>query len=437
MKQGFKHFLFVLILLLMILPFVQQQFNFPKVRGLKGAFNQPVKPKLSVANLLNASYQDSLNNYLEHHIGYRPDLVRLFNQFRYSVFDTIVAQGVIFGKEGYLYELNYIKALYGLDFVGAEKVQHDVEQTVFVNNWLKKHNKHLMVVFAPGKASYFPEYVPEKYKPETIGPKNLDEYYRLLTQHSIPAIDGNKLFLSSKDTSRYALYPKCGIHWSYYGMGLVFDSIIQSMKQLTQKNFIDFGVKNLTVTNQLRSPDRDLWEGMNIFIQPDDFAMPYPEFYFENAKQEISPRVIVVADSYYWQWFGGGYAGRTFKKHEFWYYNTQIYTGDGNPPAEKKDVDIMLRVMDCDVIVLLQTDANMSRFSFGFINDLYEAIQKTQSIDIQAMTEIQIIIERIRSSESYMQMIKEKAQSRHISVDEMLRIDATWVYEHNQKQKVQ
>ncbi len=217
-------------------------------------------------------------------------------------------------------------------------------------------------------------------------------------------------------------------------MGLVFDSLINTMEHLSGREFMDFDIKNIEVSHTLKSPDRDLWEGLNILIKPNDYPMPYPEFSFDQIGEEPKPSVIVVADSYYWQWFGSGYATRAFGKHEFWYYNKQIIQGDGGPTLEKINVDILQRVLRTDFIVLLQTDANMSRFSFGFIDDLYEAIQKVSAYSESDLEEINQILNRIQSSESYMEMIKEKAEKRNISIDEMLWLDALWVFDNTRNQ---
>lgn len=429
-----KHFLFALLLLMLVLPFVQQQVNIPKIKALKGYFVLPKKPVLSKTNLLNGSYQDSLNKYLEQHIGYRADLVRLHNQFKYTFFDTLNAAGVIQGKNGYLFELNYIKAYYGLDYVGDDTLTKHIQQTVAVNNWLKKQKKHLIVVLAPGKGSFFPEYLPDGYVPETKQTTNETAYFQELNKVGIPVISGNRLFSSVKDSCRFELFPQCGIHWSYYGMGLVFDSVLRTMNRLNGKQFIDFGIKSIETTGKLRSPDRDLWEGLNIIRRPDDKPMPYPEFTFDKKTPDSMPSVIVVADSYYWQWYGSGYATRAFGKHDFWYYNKQIIPGDGSGAINKTDIDLMTRVLEADFIILLQTDANMSRYSFGFIPELYNAIQQHADWDEDALSEIQATIARIRNSPSYMEMIREKAKKRNISIDEMIRIDANWVYENKRKE---
>jgi len=138
----------------------------------------------------------------------------------------------------------------------------------------------------------------------------------------------------------------------------------------------------------------------------------------------------VVADSYYWQWFGGGYANQAFGKNDFWYYNMQIFGGDEGKEVQRQNVDILTRVLETDFIILLQTDANMSRYSFGFIPQLYDAIQKAHGFDKTAMDEIRQTMDNIRNSPDYMELIKEKAEKRNITVDEMLRLDAIWIYEN-------
>ncbi|MBU1370160.1 MAG: hypothetical protein KJ578_08885 [Bacteroidetes bacterium] len=434
MQKWIKHSLFAVLMLLLILPFLQQQFEVPKVRALKGAFSTPPMPGWSFAHFWDGSFQDSMNKYLENNIGYRPDLVRLHNQLQYSLFDTINAQGVIIGKAGYLFELNYIKALYGLDYVGDEKVKTDVEKTIVVNNWLKANNKQLIVVLAPGKGSFFPEFIPDKYRPDSIGKQNYTEYYRLLLENNIDVIGGNDWFNAVKDTSRYALYPKAGIHWSYYGLGMVFDSVFKLMEHHLNSDFIDFEMAEIKVKSKLRSPDRDLWEGMNIILPPADYPMPYPEFTFNINNQTKWPRVITVADSYYWQWFGGGYAAKSFKANSFWYYNKQVHYLDGKP-KDRVAVDLFQAVADNEVILIIQTDANMDRYGFGFIDELYALIKDGGSAALERKMAIKEIADRISKSDSYMEVIHEKAKKRGISAEEMLLLDAGWVYDNKQKKE--
>lgn len=428
MSKRIKQGLFIAVILLLLLPFLQQQFKLMEVSALKGDYRLPEKPDLNFWNFFTGGYQDSMNTYIEQHIGFRPALVRLYNQYRYSLFGLSSAKGVITGKSGYLFEMNYIKAYYGLDFVGEETLAKDIEQTKAVHAYLRERDKHLIVILAPGKGTFFNEFIPERYRPDTAGLRNSDEYSEGLSKQGIPVIDGNKWFLAMKDTTEFALFPKSGIHWSFYGMGLVFDSVFKTMESLTGKKCIDFEMKNIQLSHKLRSPDRDLWEGMNLLFEPADYPMPYPEFHFGKPQPDYRPRVITVADSYYWQWFGNGYARQSFKSNDFWYYHRQIFSTENNVVRDKHLADILHEVDQHDFILLLQTDANMNRFGFGFIHDLYDALHRDEDAESRKQSEIKLIMQRIRNSESYMQLIREKADQRGISVDDMLRLDAEWLY---------
>ena len=431
--KTLRKVLAALLIVVLILPAIQQFTGFPKVRGLKGYFTMPPKPAFSFSGFYKGTYQDSLNNWVEHHIGFRPDLVRIYNQLRYSLFDTITAQSVVRGKHGFLYEINYIKALYGLDFVGHDKVQQHAGQLADISDWLRARNKHLLVMLAPGKASFYPEHVPDMFNiPENIT-RNDFAYAQALTDRGVTVIQGNPWFSAMRDTSRYALFPKSGIHWSYYGMALAFDSLISTMEYVSGRKWLDFSIKSIEVSRRLRSPDRDLWEGLNILVPPNDFAMPYPDLSF--IKTGDAPKVMVVGDSYYWQWFGSGYATEAFGEHAFWYYNEQIYPGNGSKPVERRNVDLLLRVLETDFIIILLTDANMYRFGFGFVEQLDEAIKQQQSLTPEDLQSLEQIIAGIRSSQDWMKVIIQKATERNISEDEMLRLDAMWVLENNKQQK--
>lgn len=430
---SLRKVLAALLVALLFLPAIQQFTNIPRVRSLKGYFLTPARPDFSLKGFFEGTFQDSLNNWLEHHIGFRPNLVRVNNQLRYTLFDTIAAQSVVRGKNGYLYEINYIKALYGLDYVGDEVVQRHAQQLATINDWLRERDKHLIVMMAPGKASFFPEYVPIHFAPELPEQRNDFAYAKALQATSVPFIHGNPWFSAMRDTSRYALFPKCGIHWSYYGMALAFDSLIHTMQSASGRKWLDFSIKDIELTHKLRSPDRDLWEGMNIMSKPSDYPMPYPSLSF--VKTAPAPRVIVVGDSYYWQWFGSGYATEAFGRHEFWYYNEQIYPGDGSPPIERRNVDLLLRVLQSDFVVILLTDANNYRFGFGFVEQLEQAIGQQQSLSPADLSELDRIVAGIRSSNEWMKLVRQKAGERNISEEEMIRLDALWVLENNKKQQ--
>ncbi len=428
MKQIVKHLLFILLMLLLLLPFVQQQWNILQMEPLKGAIETPVQPAFSAKNFYGSSYQDSLNTFVEQHIGFRPFLVRVNNQLHYSLFRKVFAKGVVVGKQGYLYEQSYINSYFGLDFAGEVKIKKDIEEFVVVNNWLKQNNKNLLVVLAPGKARYFHEFIPDHLRPDTISGTNYEQIKRGLVDNKIAHIDVNEWFTKLKPTTHYPLFPKSGIHWSHYGMYLAFDSILRKAAEVIGHSFVKFEYNSIVLSDSLRKPDQDIWEGLNLFFQPNDYPMPYLDFRFVDAKPDLMPKTIVVGDSFYWQFFGSGFATRSFNQHDFWYYNSLIFPGDGRPAIERKEVDLLAEVNQKNLIIILQTEAALDRLGFGFIHDLYKLINE----DVEAEQGIFKIIQTIKSSPEWLKSIEDKAKQRGYTVEEMIRIDAEWLY-YNQR----
>ena len=57
----------------------------------------------------------------------------------------------------------YIKSFYGVGFLGDKKIEKKVNKLKSVQDTLKKLNIDLIVVIAPGKGLFYPEYIPEDY----------------------------------------------------------------------------------------------------------------------------------------------------------------------------------------------------------------------------------------------------------------------------------
>jgi hypothetical protein len=438
-----KNVLFSLLMLMIGLPLIQRTVPLFKETPLKGAYDLPAKPSATIKSVLDGSYQDAYNSYFEHTIGFRPLLVRIHNQIAYTVFDTALASGVIIGKHNYLYEINYIKAWKGWDFVGQQVIDEQVNKAVFVNSRLREAGKTLLFVMAPGKSSFFPEYIPEKYTSQASGPMtNYEAYREGFQKNGLPLIDFNDWFVKMKDTASYPLYPQCGIHWSAYGVALSLDSLINYIEKDRQIDMVDFGWKGFDLPDTLLSPDYDIAEGMNLLFKIPHYPMAYPRMWFGSEEGKTKPNAIVIADSYYWNLYGIGLSSRIFNDNNFWYYNAEAYNPAWNAPLKTAGIDILEAVGNTDVIIIMATEANLYRFPYGFIDRLYEALASSGSvkaskepvvINTEKEAEIQEIMKAIDSSPEWKESVKKKADVKGISYEEMLRLDANWVWEEKQK----
>ena len=75
-------------------------------------------PVFTKENWFNGKYQDTSSKYINDNFGFRNDFIRINNQRVFMLYNEARANGVIIGKDNYLYEYGYIVAALGNDYVG-------------------------------------------------------------------------------------------------------------------------------------------------------------------------------------------------------------------------------------------------------------------------------------------------------------------------------
>ena len=367
-----KKWLFYFIIALLIAPIIQQKTNFIKINPLKGSFPSEKILKFSFKDWFEGAYSANQDKYLNENFGFRNLFIRLYNQIQYSLFREAKANGVIIGKDNYLYEENYILSYLGRDFIGEDKIQDKVQKLKKITDTLKTKNIDLFVILAPGKGSFYPEYIPEKYNPNYKTTSNYDVYQKIILQKNINLLDFYSWFVNMKNSSEYPLFPKTGIHWSKYGELLVADSIIKYInsknRQLLKSKII---IKNINYSAGVFDTDDDIEQGMNLLFNIKDLEMGYPDFKFEKSNV-AGLKVLAVADSYYWGLFNSGLSQHAFNNGQFWFYNEGIYPESYNEPLYVSDIELKESIESNDIIMLLATDANLYKFAFGFIDQTYD-----------------------------------------------------------------
>lgn len=369
-----KQILFGVILLGISIPLIQHLTGFANVKALKGAVVLAEPGTLNDSTWLYGSFQDQTDNFLNDQFGFRPSYVRLHNQIKYSLYNDVNANGVIIGKDWYMYEWNYIRAYYGLDFIGDSLIESKTRKMKLVQDSLKAKGKTLLIVFTPGKGSFFPEFFADSSIREKSR-TNYDSYIQQLKEHSVNYVDFKKWFLSMKGKTDYPLYAKGGIHWSKYGELLAADSLVHHIESISGRNLPEIVLDNVIESSRNKNGDYDIGEGLNIIFQTPTYPMGYPEFHIEQQDKN-NTRTLFVADSYYWGMFNHGFSGSLFNNGEFWFYNHQVYPQSFEKELTVSDIDFIQKVEENDVIVLMSTDANLYNFAFGFIDRLYEEYSK-------------------------------------------------------------
>ena len=426
MMEKIKTISAITIIVLLILPVVQFTTGLINIKPLQGAINEVKDVQFTISSWHNETYQKEKEKFLNQEFGFRNSLVRLNNQLYFSLFRIAKADGVIIGKENYLYEENYIKDYYGNNFVGQARINEVTERLKSIDSVFKKMNKTLLVVFAPGKASYYPEYIPDQFI-KTNDSTNYKSFSKAIGESGINFIDFNDWFKQQKNISNHVLYPKTGIHWSDYGSILAIDSINRFIANERNHDPVEMYWTEFSQNRDSVSHiDSDIENGMNLLFEIDKPLMKYPKLKF-NDEGKHKPKVLNVGDSFYRNIFGNGIANELFKDAGFGYYLREIHSPIIGGVKDITEIDLKDFINHYDVVMLMCTEATMCNFPFEFDKKVYNLFCTDLSDKVVYNRKLEEIKNDIRNTPEWLKSVTEKAQSSGKTVEDMISIDAEYI----------
>jgi len=341
---------------------------------LKGHIEKIDRPQFKLANWFDGTYQKQMDKRTQSKFGFRSVFIRIKNQIDYTFFDEIHAKDVVEGKHGYLYEEAYIKSYLGKSFIGEKAIIEKTQKIKQLQDKLAQLDKTLMVVLAAGKATFYSDYFPPEYDTVEKKMSNYTFYRQQLLHQQVDFIDFNDWFLQLKDTSQYILYPKRGIHWSRYAEILVGDSILKYIEHKQQVDIPEILVTGIQTSTKPKFKDNDLADGMNLLFSSENEVLAYPDFYFVD-KNKTKLNALIIADSFYWGLHSLSFSSGMFNDAQFWFYNNDYHKATGES-GKVADLDLLKETLNCDVIILMATEATLDSFAWRYVNILYEALNR-------------------------------------------------------------
>jgi len=424
MKKTGLHIAFAILIILLVLPAVQMSLRLFPEKPLEGAFTLAEKPSFTREKWNSGEFQEQAENYLKDHSGFRNFLVRLQNQLDFSLFRQVHAEGVVVGKNKQLFEYDYIRSWLAIDFPGDSFLEKKLRRTKFVQEYLKREKGiDLIVVFEPGKASFYPEYLPSEFTEKKTCPSTYQRYLEKARGLDVDFIDLHQYFLQLKDTSEYPLFPRYGTHWSVYGMWFAADSLLYWMEGRLNFPLTSVRGDSTTTSTKPRDTDDDVLKTMNLLFPLKGEKLAYPVFSFDTAHPAEKPWVLAVADSYYWNIFNTQIPKYVFANEAFWYFNSLVYPDHYLKPTYTKDLDFKKEVEKNQVIFLMVTERFVHKFDWKFIDQLYDLFAPDWLED-----PVYDRINSIMQVDSWYNDIIRKAELKGISLEEALITEAEYMF---------
>ncbi len=422
MRSKAKHIIFGFLLVLLALPLFQHATKLFGVRKLDGDFVLAQRPAFSWASWMDGSFQARFDRYIEDHIGFRNFFVRLNNQIDFSLFDEANAEGVVVGKNNMLYEYDYIRAYTGGDYIGEEIIGKKMRRLKFLQRYLKnKFNIDFILIFEPSKARIFPENIPDRFLQDGFSTTNYDRFKQTADDLGVRYIDLNAYFKQMKDTARFPLYPRYGIHWSEGTMPVVADTLIRYIESLRNIRMPEYRVSEVRIGDSISNSDYDIGNTINLLWRLPHRQMAYPVFTFPDDNRGTKPMVLTVADSYYWNFFNTRIPKHLFANEAFWYFNAKVYPDFYFGEKWTRNLDLKQEVEKQNVIILSVTDRFLYKFDWGFVDQVYDLYGLKYSGDLVYETG-----NGIRQTSGWFDRIVKKAHQNNIPLGEALHQEAKY-----------
>lgn len=411
------------------MPLLESNLNFINVKKLNGAIaNTDTIPKFTLNTWFTGSYQRQEEQIVNDSFGFRNICVRVNNQVDYSLYNIAHEGNTIVGKDGYLFIDYYLDGYYGTDYLGAKSISRTMEKLKFINDTLAKLGKTLLLVIAPSKVMFFPEYLPDSpYKASDS--TNYNAYIRSLKKSSIHYIDFNAYFIANKNKSKYPLEPKYGVHWSLYGADIAGDSLVKYIEKVRHINMLKpvWHIK----TGKDTLTDEDIEDPMNLLYKLPGPLMAYPDITFKKDSTRTRPRVMTIGDSFYWELLGSYNIGSAFSSdNKFWYYFT-------NPDQMKlSQTQVKDEIKNNDIVMIVSTTQNLIVPGFGFVDTTYcmfKGISYAQQHSLEHIDRLEEIKEGIKMNNEWLRNIEKAASYDGISVDSALNINVRYIASQEKK----
>lgn len=478
-----KRLISMALLFVLLLPFLQQQLGLVSEKPLTGAYVADTMPdlsRLSWASWLDGSFQSSFNSALEHHIGFRNTLVRSYNQWQFEFFRKANAEGVIVGKNMELFEEDYLKAASGKFFIGDDHWGRKAQIIKRLQDTLSVSGKQLLIVLEPGKGTTLRNMAPMHYKKD-VSSSNYKALRQAFNKQGVLYFDLQQCFSRWNDTSNYLLFPRTGTHWSYYGAWLAADTLFRYLGEQWPGRITPMSLTALEKRDHIRHPDDDIWLAMNMLTKVPRQNLVYPVVHF-GPKPSARPKILVVGDSFYFNWQSDGIMDAQSEAGEFWYYNKIRWSHQGSELGLINPEERIANALSHDIILIMITERFHQNFAWKFDEQLYshffgdeipqrqkffnelvaaneaftrlykDAVRQGMSVSDRLWKEVDYMVyedyqqhpERytsrddkvaitmmaIRSTPEWLASVEKKATERGIPLDTMIRMDAEWIVDN-------
>ena len=428
--KGLYITFFVLTVMLLAFPAVQQHAQLFKIKPLNGVTVETEQPHFTFKTFMSGEFQKQEDQYLSENIGFRELFVRCYNQLSWSLFRKWQNKSIFINDDNWIFNDFTIKHHYGqsmYDFFSSEnealkKMRNDAHMLYLLQGVLQQYGVSFFVCLAPGKDLVCDSHVPEvKGFDRPPGIYAIDVFPPLFDSLGINYIDFSKYYLEIRDTVSYPLYLKSSSHWSNQAVAYAADTLFHYMEWLSGINIpeLEIGEDYLDKPHIL---DTDLEDVMNLLWPVETDMYQYNRLSVKTDSTTVKSHLLAVGDSYFKGFMYSIALDQLFESHHYWYYNREIYD---DPIHNRVDeVDLLRELLSSDIVMLIYSPSNLFDLNRHFLT---RALFNFFYDDGVAQAKLDEIKENIKKDAAWYSSIEQKAAHNGVDVEQELEGNATYM----------
>ena len=110
--------------------------------------------------------------------------------------------------------------------------------------------------------------------------------------------------------------------------------------------------------------------------------MYYPNISFETDPSKSKPDVLIIGDSFIWNWINyyPFFSTMFDTRSSFWYYNTEVWwpLTPGQPKKKISEFNFDDETLKRDFIIIESTENNLYNLGNNFITHLYRSLKEKE-----------------------------------------------------------
>ncbi len=175
----------------------------------------------------NTDFLPELGEYFEDHFAYRQEMVTADAVLRSSIFGISTEDGVIDGKDGWLYYKDSLDDYLGTNPLSDRAVYNIARTLRMIQDYVESSGRNFLFTVAPNKNSLYGEFMPYYYGVKVSAEHNIDRLRSELDAQEVKYMDLYPLFEAEDEI----LYHNRDSHWNNKGAAMASDALLEALEK--------------------------------------------------------------------------------------------------------------------------------------------------------------------------------------------------------------